>query len=66
MDNSSERMRILEMIENGQISADEGLRQLAELPAAPAPEAGEPGEAAGDDRPAAGGAGLTRQPSPAG
>lgn len=44
MDNSSERMRILEMIENGQISAEEGLRQLAELPAVPAPEAGEPGD----------------------
>jgi hypothetical protein len=33
MDISAERMRILELIESGQISAEEGLQRLADLPA---------------------------------
>jgi hypothetical protein len=37
MEEPSERMRILDMIENGQISAEEGLRLLAELPEPPEP-----------------------------
>jgi hypothetical protein len=38
MDLSNERMRILELIESGQITTDEGLRQLAALPDQVEPE----------------------------
>jgi hypothetical protein len=40
MDESSERMRILEMIESGQVTAEEGLRLLAALQEPAEPEAG--------------------------
>jgi hypothetical protein len=40
MDEASERMHILEMIENGQVTADEGLRLLAALQEQTEPETG--------------------------
>ena len=48
MDDSSERMKILEMIESGQISAEDGLRMLAELPEQAEAEGVRPGAMPGE------------------